>query len=232
MSELKKETLEAVEDGIALQMERLVDDNYENAPAQWGQIAKGASDLMDKYIAYKQQTDMAIASSEKNAIEQAKLELEKRKAAIEEERNKIDSDKIKIQQQLDQAKIDLERSKTELEKTRLDIDKEIRTLTLKAEEIKANATLLSAQAAIERNGVEAKAAELRYESDTATTKAENGWKRVLIEGIKIAIPAGVSVLTLAIWKEEIDKTLIFEETGKICTSTMGKFLKFPHLTGF
>ena len=54
------------------------------------------------------------------------------------------------------------------------------------------------------------------------------WKRVVLEGTKLIIPAAVSLITLHKWSIKFDKMLKFEETGHF-TTTASREVHLPKL---
>ena len=192
MNGLNKETLDAVEQGIVLQMERLANEQ-DFTPNDWAQIANAGANLLDKMTTYLQQESQISANQEKIVIEQKRIDIERQKVECDQRKNEIDAEKLKTQKELEEKKIALNRLQVQFEK---------------------------------------EAAELRCSNDMAKNKAENGWKKYLIEAAKIGVPAAVSIGTLVIWKDSMHEIMKFEETGKLCTTVANKFMKLPHLNGF
>ena len=54
------------------------------------------------------------------------------------------------------------------------------------------------------------------------------WKRVVLEGAKVVIPAAVSLITLRQWSCKFERMLKFEETGHFTTSA-SRELHLPKL---
>lgn len=127
--------------------------------------------------------------------------------------------------EIEQRKVDIEQRKVEVDEIKNEIDRVKITTQEKIE-------LQKADIEYEKLDNDRKAAELRYKSDTAKTKADNGWKRIAVDIAKIAVPAAVSIVTLKVWGDSMHDLMSLEETGKICTTVANKFMKLPHLTGF
>lgn len=221
MNELKKETVEALENGICLQMDRLTDEET-FGPNDWNQIANAGANILDKLTNLNQQTEQMALTRKKNEIELKRLEIELKKVECDLERNKIDSEKLKTQKEIEMRKIELDEKKFEF-------DKEARLKSIDIEDKKAEASVVNANAATTRADNELKAAEIKATSDV---KAETNWKKYAVEAAKIVIPAAISVITLKVWNEKMGEIMQFEETGKFCTAAANKFLKLPHLNGF
>ena len=65
-------------------------------------------------------------------------------------------------------------------------------------------------------------------SEIEKLKLKFDWKRMLIEGGKIAIPALINLVTLHVWKSKFDMMLKFEESGSFKTAA-SKEVKLPRI---
>lgn len=61
-----------------------------------------------------------------------------------------------------------------------------------------------------------------------TEKNKLDWKRGILEGVKVVIPAAVSLITLHQWSCKFERMLKFEETGHFTTSA-SRELHLPKL---
>lgn len=227
--ELKKETMDIVEDGIVLQMERLSEPDLDGAYIN--HVASAASNLLDKMVNLKQQEESAVNNAQRNDNEREKIEIEKRKIEVEADKNATEKARIEAQKEVELARLEVQKETLAFEKVKFEYEQKDRDRQAEYEDKKAESAYITAMASYERNDTEVKTAEIRSKAEVDKAKVEINWKRLAIEGLKIVGPMVTGAIAMRIWSDKMDDVMMFEETGRPVTTAF-KLLKFPKLPGF